>query len=308
MLPRGGMGALADALTASARAMGAELRLDSDVVSIDSEGGAARGVTLASGEHLEAEIVLSDVDPRTTLLELVDPAALEPEFLFGARGIRARPGVALVSFGLDALPEAPGGADVLAGRVQIGARLTDIERAFDGVPAGRLPERPFVQLLFPSATDPSLATEGSHVATAWVQAVPRRIAIGVAVGGAPEYGATDGWEEGREQLANAVVAVIEEALPGFADRITAHRVSAPPDFEADFGAPDGCLYDADLGLDQALYLRPLAGWYGYRTPLRGLYLCSSGSHAGGGITALAGRNAAQRVLDDRKARAAGSKS
>jgi phytoene dehydrogenase-like protein len=299
------MGALADALAAAARAMGAELRLDSEVAAIDSEGGAARGVTLASGEHLEADSVLSDVDPRTTLLELVDPAALEPEFLFAARGIRARAGVALVSFGLDALPEAPGGSDVLAGRVQIGARLADIERAFDGVPAGRLPERPFVQLLFPTVADPSLAADGRHVATAWVQAVPRRIATGVALGGAPEYGATDGWEEGREQLANAVVAVIEEALPGFADRITAHRVSAPPDFEADFGAPDGCLYDADLGLDQSLYLRPLAGWYGYRTPLRGLYLCSSGSHAGGGITALAGRNAAQRVLDDRKARAAG---
>lgn len=325
VLPRGGMGALGEALAAAARAQGAEIRLETEVAGIGIDAGAARGVTLSSGGHVEAGAVVSDADPRRTLLELVDPSELAPELVFAARGIRARAGVALVSFALDGLPQVTGqGAGALGGRLQIGARLSDIERAFDDAPSGRLPERPFVLLSFPSVTDTSLTDGDRHVAAAWVQCVPRRLGGGegepgvaatgqghvaghhsAAVHGADgseggaddgsEGGADDGWGAGRDTLARTVVALIDEVLPGFSDRIVAHRVAAPPDLERGFGATNGCLYDADLGLDQALYLRPMPGWYDYRTPIAGLYLCGSGTHGGGGITGLAGRNAAQRV-------------
>jgi phytoene dehydrogenase-like protein len=111
----------------------------------------------------------------------------------------------------------------------------------------------------------------------------------------------DGWQQGREALADAVVAVIEEALPGFGDRVRARQVLAPPDLEARFAASGGCLYDVDVCLDQALFLRPLPGWCRHRTPIGGLYLCGSGTHGGGGVSGLAGRNAAAQVLADLKA-------
>ena len=295
MLPKGGMGALSAALAAAARAAGAEVRTSCEVARIEVDAGAARGVTLTSGDHIEAGLVVSDVDPKRTLLTLVDAAALRPEFVFAAGGIRARAGVALISFALDGLPSAPGVTDdssALAGRIQIGASLADIERAFDGMSLGELPQRPFVHLLFPTLADADLAADGKHVATAWVQAVPRRLTTADGEG--------DGWDAGRGALANSVVAVIDEVLPNFSDRIVGHRVTAPPDFEERFGATNGCLFDADLGLDQSLFLRPLPGWYGYRTPVAGLYLCGSGTHGGGGITGLAGRNAATRIIADAK--------
>jgi phytoene dehydrogenase-like protein len=302
---RGGMGALAAALAASARAAGAEIRTGAEVVRIEAERGAARGVTLASGDHVEAGVVVSGVDPRRTLLQLLDPSALTPEFVLAARGIRATAGVALVSFALDRLPHGPGGvgeaADVFAGRVQIGASVADLERAFDAAPAETLPERPTLQLFVPSISDPELAPEGRHVLTAWVQAVPMRLEAHAG----DDRGGEDGWVTGRDVLADRVTGLIEDALPGFADHIVARAVAAPPDLEEQFAATGGCLFDVDLGLDQALYLRPLPGWSGYRTPVTGVYLCGSGCHGGGGITGLAGRNAARRVAEDLRSAASG---
>jgi len=232
--------------------------------------------------------VVSDADPRRTLLGLVDPGLLEPEFLAAVANIRARGGVAVVSFALDGLPSFD-----FQGRIQLGG-LHDIERAFDAAQDGRLPDRPLVQLTIPSLLDNRVAPEGGHVATAWVQTVPRHLRSAA-------NGDQDGWRQGREALADAVVAVIEEALPGFGDRVRARRVLAPPDLEARFAASGGCLYDVDVCLDQALFLRPLPGWCRHRTPIDGLYLCGSGTHGGGGVSGLAGRNAATQVLADLKA-------
>jgi len=296
---RGGMGALSAALEACARAMGAEIRTESEVARIETERGAVRGVTLTSGEHIEAGAVVSDADPRRTFLSLLDPAALTPEFVTAARGIRARAGVAMVTFAVNGLPPAPEDsgdvAAALAGRVQIGASVAELEQAFDAAPAGALPDRPALQLFVPTLSDPDLAPAGQHVVTAWAQAVPRSLG---------EEGDDDeGWGEGRDRLADSVTAMIEEVLPGFGERVVDRAVVAPPDLEKHFAATGGCLFDADLGLDQALYLRPLPGWYGYRAPVEGVYLCGSGTHGGGGITGLAGRNAAARVLEDLEAKA-----
>ncbi len=289
---RGGMGALGEAFGAAARAAGAELRTATEVRAVSGDLGRISGVVLADGDVVEAGTVLSGVDPRTTLLSLADPKMFDPEFAWAASNIRARGAVAVVMFALGDLPQlrddfadAPDAATALAGRIQIGPSIEYLERAFDDGRHAGLPQHPFVQLTVPSLRDPGLAPDGKHVATAWVQTVPRRLE-------------TDDWEQGRERLAAAVGSVIDGALPGFTGLVESHSVTAPPDIERRFGLADGCLYHADVSLDQALYLRPMAGWSRYRTPLRGLYLCGAGTHGGGGITGLAGRNAAHQVLED----------
>ncbi len=289
---RGGMGALGEALGAAARAAGAELRTGAEVRAIGDDLGRATGVVLADGEVVEAGTVLSGIDPRTTLLSLAEPQAFDPEFTRTAANIRARAAVAVVMFALGELPRLrdelaglPDAASVLGGRIQIGPSIEYLEQAFDAGRHGGLPERPFVQLTIPSLRDPALAPEGKHVATAWVQTVPRHLDA-------------DDWEQGRERLADAVGSVIDGVLPGFTGLVESRSVTAPPDIEQRFGLAGGCLYHADVSLDQSLYLRPMAGWSQYRTPLRGLYLCGAGTHGGGGITGLAGRNAAHQVLGD----------
>lgn len=307
VFPRGGMGAVGVALAGASRAAGAEVRTEAEVAAVAVDGGRVRGVTLATGEHLEAGTVVSAADPRRTLLGLVDPTVLDPEQVFAARGIRASAGVASVTFVLGELPQPEGevGArELFGGRVQIGATVADIERAFDGEPAGRLPERPFVQLVVPTLADETAAAGGGHVAVAWVQSVPRVVTASVDTAS----GDADGWGAGRETLAAAVLDVIDEVLPGFRYRVNGMEVTAPPDFETRYAATNGCLFGADLALDQALYLRPLPGWSDYRTPVRGLYQCGSGTHGGGGITGLAGRNAARRIVADGKAAASRERS
>ena len=278
---KGGLGRLSEALSSSARAAGAEVRTEAEVARIDVDAGGSQGVTLANGEHLEASIVISDLDPRRTLLSLVDPGQLAPEFITAVSNVRARGGVGVVTFALDDMPDPPGGPaeTLLAGRVQIGATVVDQERAFDALQFGGLAERPFLQLTFPSLADPDAAPGDQHVATAWVLGVPDQ----------------------AESLEDSVTAAIERVLPGFTSRVVGSVVATPSDIEERYGATNGCLFDVDVSLDQALFLRPLPGWYRYRTPLRGLYLCGSGTHAGGGITGLPGRNAARQIIDDLKA-------
>jgi phytoene dehydrogenase-like protein len=268
-------------LSSSSQAAGADIRTEAEVARIDADAGGSQGVTLGNGEHLEASIVISDLDPRRTLLSLVDPGQLDPEFITAVSNVRARGGVGVVTFALDGLPDPPGGSaeTLLAGRVQIGATVIDQERAFDALQRGGLAEQPFLQLTFPSLADSDAAPGDQHVATAWVLGVP----------------------DEPESLEDSVTAAIETVLPGFTSRVVGSVVATPSDIEERYGATNGCLFDVDVSLDQALFLRPLPGWYRYRTPLRGLYLCGSGTHAGGGITGLPGRNAARRIIADLKA-------
>lgn len=277
----GGLGRLSEALSKAAQAAGAAVRTEAEVTSIDADAGRAQGVTLDNGDRIEAAIVVSDADPLRTLLSLVDPGQLAPEFVTAVSNVRARGGVGVVSFALDGLPDPPQGSSpaLFAGRVQIGGSVVEQERAFDAIRTGRVADRPFLQLTFPSLADPAAAPDDKHVATAWVLGVP----------------------DDPDALDDSVAAAIERVLPGFTSRVLGCAVATPSDIEKRYGATNGCLFDVDVSLDQALFLRPLPGWYGYRTPLRGLYLCGSGTHAGGGISGLAGRNAARRIIADLKA-------
>ncbi|MEE8526708.1 MAG: NAD(P)/FAD-dependent oxidoreductase [Thermoanaerobaculia bacterium] len=283
----GGPGALSAALAAAARAAGAEIRTSSEVERIVVESGTASGVVLAGGEEIRAGAVISGADPKKTWLELLEPRHLEPSFLRAARNIRCRGTVAIAGFTLDRLPPLGGVSDPekLRGRIQIGASVDDLERAFDDAKYGRLPRRPYLDLTIPSIADPGLAPAGKHVLHAWVQY--------------PPYHLRDrGWDDARDDLAEIVERTISEVSPGFSDIVLERRLSTPVDLERRFGVTEGCLYHVEPALDQELYMRPLPRWAGYRTPIRNLYLCGAGTHGGGGLTGLPGRNAARVILKD----------
>ena len=286
VFPRGGPGALSEAVAAAARAAGAEIRTGAEVerILIDDDGRAA-GVTL-DGADVAARLVASNADPRRTLLELVDPAWLDPEHAAAARNVRARGTVAIVRYALGGLPAFADASDAsLSGRIQIGASLDELERAFDGVKYGELPKRPFLTVTIPSLTDPGLAPAGKHTMHVWAQYAPYRLSAGT-------------WDERRDELGDLVTARIEEHAPGFS-RLVEHRdVRTPLDLERDFGCTGGCLYHAEPALDQMLFMRPMPGWYRYRTPIAGLYLCGPGTHPGVGMTGLSGKNAAAQILQD----------
>jgi len=295
---RGGPGALADAVAAAARGAGAEIRTGSKVerILIDDDGRAA-GVALTGGTEIAARLVVSNADPRRTLLELVDPAWLDPEHAAAARNIRTRGTVAIVQLALGGLPAFTDARDgSLSGRIQLGASLDELERAFDGVKYGKLPEKPFLTVTIPSLTDPSLAPEGKHVLHVWAQYAPYRLAPSGGIGG--ESTAEGTWDERRDELGDLVVRRIEEHAPGFSGLVEHRRVRTPIDLERDFGCTGGCLYHAEPALDQMLFMRPMAGWYQYRTPVDGLYLCGPGTHPGVGMTGLPGKSAAAQILED----------
>ena len=284
----GGTGALTESLRQAAEAAGATLRTSAEAARIRVRKGAATGVTLASGEEITARRVISNADPKATLLQLVEASDLEPSATLTARAVRSRGTVGIVKLALEHLPTfsgAPKDPAHLAGRIQIGDHLDELEQAFDDTKYGRMPRRPFLDLTIPSITDPSLAPADRHVLSVWVQFPPYHL-----------RGRT--WDEARDELGDIVVQRIEDHAPGFSGSIVARDVLTPHDLESRFGVTEGCLYHAEPALDQCLYMRPMPRWGRYRMPIENLYLCGSGTHGGGGLTGRAGRNAARRILAD----------
>jgi phytoene dehydrogenase-like protein len=288
----GGMGALAEALAAAARKAGAEIRTEARVERIGVDDAGITGVVLEDGTEVGARRVLSTVDPRTTMLDLLEPGWLETDMLFAARTLRAHGTVSIVRLALDGLPafrDVDAGA--LSGTVEIAPTMKYQEQAADNVKYGRVPEHPTIEITLPSITDPSLAPAGKHVLHAWVQYTPYRLRDTT-------------WDGERDRLGKIVLDTIERYAPGLSSLVTAVDVATPLDIERRYGAMDGHVYHAAQTLDQSLYMRPFAGRYDYRMPVNGLYLGGSGCHPGGGITGLPGKLAAQRVLEDWKARRA----
>ena len=282
----GGTGALVDALTSAARAVGVQTRLGTAIDRVLVRGGQAQGIVLENGEEVRAKAVLSSRDPRSTLLGLVDPFDLEPEFLNAVRNIRGRGTAAIVKCVLGRLPQfrgAPNDPRYLAGRIQIGDTLDSLEQAFDANKYGRIPERPTLEIHLPSITDPDLAPKDKVVLHAWVQHTPYRLAEG-------------DWDGEKASLARLVERRIAEYDPAFPTYVESVDVLTPLDIERRFGLREGCLYHVEPALDQLLYMRPIPGWGQYRTPIAGLYLCGAGCHSGGPLTGLPGRNAARQVL------------
>jgi phytoene dehydrogenase-like protein len=243
----------------------------------------ARGVVLEDGTEIEARAVVSAVDPKRTFLRLCDPVDLAPEFLWRMRNYRAHGTVAKVNLALSRLPEFTGvPRDALTGRVRIAPDLDYLERAFDHSKYGRYSPEPYIELTIPTLLDPSLAPEGAHVLSAYVQFAPYKL-----------RNAT--WDAERDALARIVIDTLERHAPGLRAAVVAQQTITPLDLEQKYGFTGGHVFHGELALDQLLSMRPLLGWGNYRTPVRQLYLCGSGTHPGTGLTGLSGANAAREI-------------
>jgi phytoene dehydrogenase-like protein len=286
-LPKGGMAGVADSLGRAALAAGAELRLEAPVRLCNVENGRAVGVTLADGERLSAPIVVSNLDPKRTFLELVGPAHLDTGFLRRVRNIRARGAAAKLNLALEGLPDCAGlERSHLSGRIVIASSVAELERAADAVKYRRHSERPAIEAVIPTLHDPDLAPDGKHVLSAVVQYAPAEI--------------EGGWTEAaRTRFADLVLARLESVLPGLRALVRAQRLLLPCDIERLTGATGGHWHHGELTIDQMLMLRPVPGAQTYATPIDGLYLCGAGCHPGGGVMGAPGMNAADAILTAR---------
>jgi phytoene dehydrogenase-like protein len=286
---KGGMGALTQALAQSASSSGAEIRTSVEVARVETADRDRATVVLASGDELQARVVVSNADPRSTFLSLVDPIDLDPTFLSKIRNYRALGSVAKINFALSSLPSFAGvhEPEKLSGRIHIGPDIDYLERAFDAAKYGDYSPEPYLDITVPSLTDPSLAPEGQHVMSVHVQFAPYKLKQG-------------DWHSRREEFAENVVDQIARYAPGIKDLIVAGQVLTPIDLEQTYGLSGGHIHHGEQSLDQFFAFRPVIGWAQYRTPLKRLYLCGAGTHPGGGVTGLPGANAAREISKDFK--------
>ena len=290
---KGGLGALSQALARVATEAGAEIRTNADVASVTTKDGKATGVVLTNGDEIAARAVISNADPRSTLLGLVDPGEFDPSFLNKIRNYRAHGTVAKVHLALSALPHFPsvnGDAnEKLSGRIHIGPDIDYLERAFDAAKYGDMSPRPYLDLAIPTLTDQTLAPAGAHVMSIHAQFAP--------------YHLRDGdWNSRREELFDTVVNGVSEYAPDVRKLIVGRQVITPLDLEETYGLSGGHIHHGELSVDQLFAFRPVIGWARYRTPVAGLYLCGAGTHPGGGVTGVPGANAAREIIKDLKQR------
>lgn len=272
---KGGAKALVAALAQRARSLGVTIETGTAARQVIVKEGRVAGVLLASGEPIVARTVVSSFDPVRSLLELVDPVHLDPETLHAVRSIRFRGVTTKILVALESLPSVPGATAAPAGAVLIAPDVRHVERAYDATKYGRCADAPFIELRFPSITQPELAPEGKHVAVLHVQFTPYRLREG-------------GWESLHDALADRVLALVEAHLPGFTARVRERVVLSPVDLERDFGLREGAVSQGEMMLDQILFMRPIPACSRYATPLAGYFLCGAGTHPGAGITGTSG--------------------
>jgi phytoene dehydrogenase-like protein len=290
--PRGGMGAFATALADAARHAGAEIRTDAEVQHIRIKNGGVISVVLSDGEEIVTEAVVSGVDPKRTFFNLIDPSQLDPTFALRIRNVRGAGTVAKVNLALGGLPTFPALTDAVApdgfiralsGRIHIGPEIDYLERAFDASKYGEMSTAPYLDVTIPTLLDPSLAPEGKHVLSAYVQFAPYRLRNGE-------------WDSRRRDLGNTVVRTLASYAPGIEELVEAMQVITPQDLETAYGFTGGHIFHGELALDQLFTMRPVLDWARYKTPARGLFLCGSGTHPGNGLTGASGANAAREII------------
>ncbi len=286
----GGMGALTEAMASSAKAAGAEIRTSAEVIEIRVKDGAATGVLLSTGEEIHAQRVISNADPKRTLLKLTDPMHLSPDFVKKLQNYRGNGTVAKVNLALSGLPQFAalknGDASALKGRIHIGNEIDYLERAFDDSKYGNFSRQPYLEAAIPSLTDPTLAPEGKHVMSVYVQYAP--------------YKLKGDWEEQRKALGRTVVQTLAQYAPNLPEMILTHQIITPHDLEEVYGLTGGQIFHGELALDQFFTMRPLLDWARYKTPIENLYLCGSGTHPGAGLTGGSGANAAREIAKELK--------
>lgn len=291
---KGGMGALTQALAGAAQAAGVEIRTGTEVARIEATEEKASKVVLKTGEEISARAIVSNADPRTTFLRLVDPGDLDPNFLLKIRNYRAMGVSAKINLALSGLPSFTGvdGEDgaksKLAARIHIGPDIDYLERAFDAAKYGDYSPAPYMEITIPSLVDPGLAPGGAHVMSIYVQYAPYKLKNG-------------DWNSRREEFADTVVKTLSDYAPNLRELIVARQVITPLDLEETYGLSRGHIHHGEQSLDQFFTFRPIIGWAQYRTPIKGLYLCGAGTHPGGGVTGGPGANAAREIIRDFRA-------
>jgi phytoene dehydrogenase-like protein len=297
---RGGPGALSAALDAAARQAGAEIRTSAPVRQIVVAAGVATGVVLESGEEVTARHVISSADPRHTLLELVGPAHLEPEFVRRVQNIRMRGTLAKINYAVSSLPrltglsalDADAQAAAMSGCVRLGPTLDVLERAFDAAKYGQYSTEPWMELSIPSIVDRDLAPGAGHVVSAYFQFAPYELRDAA-------------WGAERERLGDVATRTIASYAPGFEKLILAREVITPLDLAERYALTGGHIFHGEIAVDQLLVGRPLLGWARYQTPIGRLFLCGSGTHPGTGLDGRSGALAAREIV---KAASAGRNS
>src|SRR5579862_1603882 len=284
----GGMGAVTQAMAAAAQQAGAEIRSGVEVIEVRVKDGVASGVVLSTGEEITAKAVVSNADPKRTLLKLVDPAQLSPDFVMKLQHYRMPGTVAKVNLALSGLPTftALAGENhdrALSSRIHIGPEIDYLERAFDESKYGSFSKQPYLEVAIPSLSDSSLAPAGKHVMSIYMQYAPFKLK-------------GSDWEKQRVPLGDTVVKTLAQYAPNLPELILSHQIITPMDLEETYGLTGGHIFHGELALDQFFTMRPLLDWARYSTPIQNLYLCGSGTHPGAGLTGGSGANAAREIL------------
>ena len=283
----GGMGAITQALRGACEDLGVEIRTGTTVQQVNITNGTASGVTLKSGEVIDARLVISNADPKRTFLGLVEPGELDSEFRRDVQNIRMDGPAGKVNFVLSEEPQVSGMPEdrskAQRSLFTLIPTLDEAEANYNASRLGLLPERLWVDCVLASNADDSLTPDGRHVLTCFVQYLP--------------YSPRDGnWDDHREELGNRVTSLIGQFAPNVPGSVIARRVYTPVDLETTFGITEGNIFHGDISLEQMFFMRPLPRWAHYRTPVRNLWLCGAGTHPGGGVTGAPGYNAANAIL------------
>ena len=286
---RGGTGAISNAIADAAREAGAEIRTQAPIARIIVKNERAQGVVLANGDEIHADLISSSVDPRLTFLRFIEEGQLPQEFLEDVRRYKFRGSSGKVNIALDALPDfkcLPGPGAHLRGAISISPSVEYMERAYDDAKYGNFSRRPYIDMVIPSLTDPSVAPPGKHVMSCFVQYAPYKLRPGL------------NWDDQREAFGNNVIDTIAEYAPNLKNIIINKQVLTPLDLEREFGLSEGNIFQGELSLEQLFFLRPVPGYAQFRTPIKNLYMCGSATHPGGGIMGAPGRLAALEILKD----------
>ncbi|MBI3463730.1 MAG: NAD(P)/FAD-dependent oxidoreductase [Planctomycetes bacterium] len=289
---RGGMGGITQALASAARQHGAEIRVDAQVVKILVRAGRADGVVLADGSEFHAACVASNADAAVTFLKLIEPTELPAEFVAAVRAIDYTSPSLKINVSLSELPNfvaLPGGepGPQHRGTIHVSPTIDYIERAYDAAKYGRPSESPILECTIPSVVDPTVAPPGRHLMSMFVQYAPTVLR-------------NASWDEAKEPFADRCLQVLEQYAPNIRRAVIDRQVLSPLDIERRFGLTGGKIFQGAMSLGQLFFLRPVAGYANYRTPVKGLYLCGAAAHPGGGVMGACGYNAAREILRDKR--------
>ncbi len=288
---RGGTGAISNAIADAAREAGVEIRTQAPIAQIIVKNGKAKGVVLASGDEIYADIISSSVDPRLTFVKMIEKGNLPDDFLEEINRYKFRGSSGKVNLALDALPNfkaMPGPGAHLRGAISISPSVEYMERAYDDAKYGNFSRRPYIDMVIPTLTDPSVAPPGKHILSCFVQYAPYKLRPGL------------NWDDQKEAFGDNVINTIAEYAPNIKDIILYKQVITPLDLEREWGLTEGNIFQGELSLEQLFFLRPVPGYAQFRTPIKNLYMCGSATHPGGGIMGGPGRLAALEILKDFK--------